>query len=46
MDFLEEKIKRSGHVIIEIIAILVIALLDYAGFIIISFTNIWEEKKA
>ena len=44
MDFLEEKIKRSGHVIIEIIAILVIALLDYAGFIIISFTNIWEEK--
>ena len=45
MDFLEEKIKRSGHVIIEIIAILVIALLDYAGFIIISFTNIWGEKE-
>ena len=45
MDFLEEIIKRSGHVIVEIIVILVIAFLDYAGFIIITFTNIVEEKE-
>ena len=40
MDKLEQLIKSVGNVIVEMIAILVIALLDYGGFIIITFTNI------
>ena len=45
IDYLEEWIKRSGNVIVEIIAILVIALLDYGGFIIIELSNYLTKYK-
>lgn len=44
IDYLEEWIKRSGNVIVEIIAILVIALFDYGGFIIIEFVNLQTKN--
>lgn len=45
IDYLEEWIKRSGNVIVEIIAILVIASLDYGGFIIIELPNYLTKHK-
>ena len=45
IDYLEEWIKRSGNVIVEIIAILVIASLDYGGFIIIELSNYQTKYK-
>ena len=45
IDYLEEWIKRSGNVIVEIIAILVIALFDYGGFIIIELSNYLTKYK-